>query len=1186
QYVTTKGVTRLYNVGAKLCLGFPTAATGQVATVRTCDGSTSQKYAASQDNSSTLDGDKDVSYPTAAEFTKVNQALATLKTTADAQYQIVQQQAPIASKQATAATTAEQQAYAIADAAGAPRGRGLLSGQQEAQVVLASSAALTALSHAAATANQATGASVADSQTLNAEAATQASGGQTAFKLAGAQEADAQAKAEAAGAAQQAKNAAAEATTAKQALATAQAAEATAQQAAATAHTKRLAAEAQQQTAAKEKANAAADEAKAAQDPAAAERDDQAAQAALATAQSAEATAQQKSAAAQQADQDATTATQAAWDAQSRHNALEAKAEAADAHADAEASGDDATASRAAADQADQAADTAGSDADAAQQHADAASAAAEAADAAATRAEAAASRAQSDADGAKAAKATADAALRTDEAAAATAVQAAQQASADADAAKKDADAAEVDAMAAQQDAVEAAQSAQEAQAGAATTAGYAYTTAQAATAATEAAQQVTDPANDAIQLGAPYVDHDSSAGLAVLSGQAAKTIAEQQQAAAQAKSQQAAQAAQDAQDLANTATGDAKAAAVVAADAAVQAANAAVSAQHALASAAEAQKYAAQAQATVAQTKAYVAQATADSAAAQVAADTAAGDAADARASADSAEQDADAAQQAASDARNAAATAKQAAAAADAAATAAEAAAKDAEAQAESAQQAATLAQQQANATSVTNGGATGTPGVYTTQTITPIGNPEPQNPCNLPTINSVCNVTFRLTFTATVDFYLCDDTTLTPAELDAGGCPAIDSVFLGSQTEQGHQDIVRSFTQLDIATMVDQAFLTGLWSALKADFVHCAHGSVSGCFWAATWFVPESKILKAVDAIKALNLALHTGVDLADAWKVVDGLKLDAQIADALRAEVEEDEAVLANCLTNSFLPGAQVLMADGSYRTMSSVQVGDRVMSTDPATGAPRPETVTDTFAHPANGRLLTLALVGGGRLTTTPGHRILIAGRGWVLASDLHVGDRLGTGRDAGRVLAAVTTAAGGGRTVRDFTVAGTHDFYVLAGTAAILVHNCTNLAGDEAQFPDAAHTLADHVRISPADAISKAAVESAKQGRDVPTCVWASQDLAQQAVDQTIANAVKKNPKFFTNWFAKIGKGQASDTLTLTGKLGSDGSSLGKVYRRDGSNTAASNSYTVVLKRLKDHKPSGFIVYTSYPNP
>jgi hypothetical protein len=482
-----------------------------------------------------------------------------------------------------------------------------------------------------------------------------------------------------------------------------------------------------------------------------------------------------------------------------------------------------------------------------------------------------------------------------------ADAVQAAGQAASDAAAAQQHADNAAADAAAAQQDAEQAAQHARQAQASAATTAGYAHTTAQAATAAMQAAAMVTSPANDAIQLGAPYVDRDSSAGLAVLSAQAAKTIAEQQQAAAQAKAVQAAQAAQNAKDLADTATGDAKAAAVVAADAAAQAAKAAVSVQQALASAAEAQKYAAQAQATIAQTQAYVAQATADSAAAQAAADLAAGDAADARASATTAEKDAAAARQAAAAARAAAQQAAQAAAAADAAADAAEAAAKDAEAQAASAQEAATQAEQQQNGTAVQTGGVTGVPGLYTTQTMNPIGDPAPQGPCNIPPGVKTCTVVFRLTFTVTVNFYLCDDITLSQTELDSGGCPADFSTYLGTMTtEPTTQDIPRTFTALEITLMIDKAFLKSLWKAFTDDFVECAHGKVTGCLWAATWFIPESRILQVVDAIRALNLALYTGIGIADAWRVVEGLRLDAKIADALKAEVEASEQALAKC----------------------------------------------------------------------------------------------------------------------------------------------------------------------------------------------------------------------------------------------------------------------------------------------
>lgn len=49
---------------------------------------------------------------------------------------------------------------------------------------------------------------------------------------------------------------------------------------------------------------------------------------------------------------------------------------------------------------------------------------------------------------------------------------------------------------------------------------AGFAYVTAQAAVDAANSAAQVAKPANDAVQLGSPYLTTDSAASLVVLSG------------------------------------------------------------------------------------------------------------------------------------------------------------------------------------------------------------------------------------------------------------------------------------------------------------------------------------------------------------------------------------------------------------------------------------------------------------------------------------------------------------------------------------------------------------------------------------------------------------------------------------------------------------------------------------------
>jgi hypothetical protein len=882
QYTTTAGVTRLYNVGSKLCLNFASTAQGAGATVGTCDGSAPEQFTAQQNNTGTGTGIYSPSYPTAAQFTSVKNALPVAQAAAQAQLLVAQQQAAIAQQLAADTTTAEQEAYAIADAAGEPRGRGLLAGQQEAQVTMAASAALQAIAKATETAYQATTASAADGATLQALAETQTHASTAAFRLAAANEADAQAKAAAAGAALQAKNAAAANTTAQGALATVKQAEQTAKTAADTAHAKRQAAEAQQATAAAKKNQAAADEATAANDQATADQDAAQAATALAAAQSAGSTATQKRTAATQSDQAATAARQKAWDAAQAKNALQAKADAANAYADAEAGNADAQDAQTAATAADNDAANASTAADSASTAADAATSAAQAADAAATQAEAAASRAQSDADAAQAAKATADAAVRTGEAAVAIAVTASQQASSDAAAAQADAATAVAQAKQAQTDAIAAGTAAQAAQASAATAAGYAHTTAQAAGAAASAAAQVVAPANDAIQLGAPYVDTDASAGLAVLSAQASKTVADQQQAVAQAKSAQAAQAAQQAQAIADAATGDAKAAQVPVADAAAQAAQAQASAQQALASAAQAQKALADAQAAQAQTVAYDTAATADAAAAHAAAQAAAGDATDARASANAAESDATAAQQAATQAQATAATAREVAAQADQDAAAAEAAAKDAAAQAASAQQAVAAAEQQQDQKVLDSGGPTDTAHMFTTEKITNQSDPKPLGDCVLGLGNSGCDVTFELTFDLTVDYYYCDSPTA-PANVTAAGCPSEDALFLGSGPVQTGltQKIKHHFSTWDITKLVDQAVFDALWQSLTQDFVDCWHGSIGSCAISATWFAPPNKILEGARLAEAVRAAIRVNTGLEDAMASIKAA-IDAQI----------------------------------------------------------------------------------------------------------------------------------------------------------------------------------------------------------------------------------------------------------------------------------------------------------------
>lgn len=1168
----THATSRLYNPGTGNCLDLATYENSRDARMWDCKGTDPQKFdfAPSGHN-----GTDKLGYPTKAQFDKVKKGVADAQTAAKAQLDLLKAQATAAKKSATDTDTATQAAYAVADRAGAPRGRGLLVGQQKAQVTKASAAALDALAKAGDTAYAATKAAAGDSATIAARAVTQAAQSKAAFRTAAAQEANAQAKAAADAAAVQAQTARAARDTAKAKLGETQQAEADAKAAAATAHAKRLDAEAEEQTAKAEKATAAQKQAEAAQHKADAEGYAKTAADAKDRADTAESTARAKRQDAEAARDRAKGKSDDAWDAKTKANAARAKADAKDAYADAHDSDADAQDSRAAADAADRAADDAESAASSARTEADAASQAAADADAAATRAEAAAKRARSDADAAQAAKLKADAAVRTATSAAADAIQASQASATAARAAVKLADEAEQHAADSKKQADAAKAEAAKAVAGAADAVGHAYTTAQAAEDAGASAQQVAAPANDAIQLGSPYVDTDSAAGLAVLSGQSSKTIAQQQQAVAEAHAANAQKNAEQAKSLADSATGDAKAAYTIAAEAAGHAADARKSSKEALGYASEAAQYAADAQKSLARTIEYDQQATADAAAADQAAGNAEGYAKDARDSADQAALDADAARTAAAEAEQSAKDARAAADRADAEATAAEQAAKDAQKYAESAQQAADQAAAADANRQVQTGAGTGTGvgGVFSViDDIKQNGDPEQlPNECH----GLDCNtLVYKVHFDAVVSYYLCGNPDVPATE---AGCPAEDTVFLKTQTFKGLTKTVK-ISAWDVTKDVWK----GIYDSIIGDFTGCYHklngdggGSYGDCAWAATWLPLGGPIAKITEAIRAVDTAMRTGEGVSDALKALEALDVDAQTLADIKRSVDVYEEARTACRINSFPGTTEVVLADGSRKALRDVRPGDLLLAADPTTGRAQGEPVTRTFHH-TTADLVDVTLADGGRLTSTPGHRFFVTGRGWTLASELRDGDGLrspdGTVRTVAALLDRHETTP---RTVYDLTVSGLHTFYAVAGGDPVLVHNCNDLGADARQFPGQAHTLDEHTAgfVTEQEAEDLAKAKTEKFGRITANSLFIDEQTAQQVVDYALAN----NANRIRTWL----RGSTPD-LTWEGHFGVR-NSLGKVYYPDGSVKDAGNAFFIKLVRAKGHK-AGYYVQTCYP--
>ncbi|MCX5393266.1 DUF4951 domain-containing protein [Streptomyces sp. NBC_00094] len=840
-------------------------------------------------------------YPTAAEFAEIDKRIQYAQGRAGGRLYVASRAMVDANAQVAKVDTALAAAYTIADAAGLPRGRGLIYGQQAAQITKASAAAAKAATKATETALNATRASAADAKTLAALAMTQAHAAKADFRRKAAEEAEAQAKAAADGAAVQAKQAADNAAKAKEAQARAAAAEAEAKTAADDATAKREQAEAERDYAKSQKELADTERAKAATAKSKADAERQVAADKLAAAQSAASTAVTNKDEALAAEKRAAEARDNALAAEGRRAALDAKAYALEAQADADASSENAAASRAAATEARAAADAAGTAAVNARAAADAATTAASNARAAATRADAAAKRAQAAADGAKRDVAITEAAMKKATAAAADAIDAADKAKWNAITARALSAEAREKAAEAKGHAAVARQEATAAVAESVRAAGFAYATAQAAVAARDSAAQVIKPANDAIELGSPYKETDTSAGLAVLTGQASKTFAQQQAELAQAKSDQAAVAAAKAKDLAAQASADAKAAAEAAARAAEHAANATKSAAAAQSSANAAAASAEAAKKSQAKTEEYHSRAKTDAEAAQAAADSAGDYAAQADASATAAEQDASAARASATAAENDASTANDVATQAESDATTAEGAAVRAQESADEAQAAASRTQdntyEEDRVKLSGEGGPLGAADVLGV----PYGVSSTAESDGFCTGTNGCDYQVDYHVTGTMLFFvvLCPfpDTSLAECVGD------LEVQYV----DQAPIDVRETRTEHISGYDLTMAALEGMARGLVQDFVDCWNHEISGCLWAAAIVAPtvigiaaklirtiRASVLAGSGAAEAVNAATTSGLSATAA----NGTVRSAKTAAAVKAELEA-VVVIAN-----------------------------------------------------------------------------------------------------------------------------------------------------------------------------------------------------------------------------------------------------------------------------------------------
>ncbi|MEV4110409.1 polymorphic toxin-type HINT domain-containing protein [Nonomuraea sp. NPDC049695] len=182
-----------------------------------------------------------------------------------------------------------------------------------------------------------------------------------------------------------------------------------------------------------------------------------------------------------------------------------------------------------------------------------------------------------------------------------------------------------------------------------------------------------------------------------------------------------------------------------------------------------------------------------------------------------------------------------------------------------------------------------------------------------------------------------------------------------------------------------------------------------------------------------------------------------------------------------CL-NSFVAGTKVQLADGTFKAIEKIKAGEKVLATDPHTGKTAPQLVVAAFSGVGYLNLIQITVDTDGKKGDETGvilateHHLFWDSEDhqWVRADHLTSADHL-RAPDGATVQVVSTTKRQNHPTVYDLTVADVHTFYVEAGTAPVLVHNCGDADDDLLDFADAALSMDPKVRPNVATKITSA---------------------------------------------------------------------------------------------------------------
>ncbi|MEU9702615.1 DNRLRE domain-containing protein [Streptomyces sp. NPDC047981] len=260
-------------------------------------------------------------------------------------------------------------------------------------------------------------------------------------------------------------------------------------------------------------------------------------------------------------------------------------------------------------------------------------------------------------------------------------------------------------------------------------------------------------------------------------------------------------------------------------------------------------------------------------------------------------------------------------------------------------------------------------------------------------------------------------------------------------------------------LDVAGMVPVIgeaadVANGIWYAAEGNYADAAlsmAAAIPGVGLAATAAKYAKKGAKAVDAVKGGSKA-GKGSKATQATSSKSAAKpKPTGGAKHAKPKGKKCDCQCPKTKKNSFVPGTKVVMADGTSRNIEDLKAGDYVLASDPETGALQARKVTETITGEGPKDLVTLTVDPDGRegkakpgkITATANHAFWLPDFGkWVDAGRLKPGMWLQTAAGTWAQVTAVDTSHRTQR-VHNLTVEGQHTYYVVAGSEALLVHNC-----------------------------------------------------------------------------------------------------------------------------------------------